>query len=936
MNKYKTFFFLIYLFINFTNVENFIFSVIISIYNTAKYLDDSLSSLFNQTVGFNNIQIILVNDGSIDETEEKCLKYKEKYQNNIIYIKIAQGGVSKARNIGLKYAKAKYINFLDSDDKWDKKAFFYALLFFRLYKNIDIIGCRLKFFEASDKYHPLDYKFYRSRVANLTNEYKCIHLMSSSSFFRYSLIKDKKFKEGVFAGEDTRFINNFLLLNPLIGFIREAIYFYRKREDSTSAVQNASKNEEYYFSIVKLVDEYLIEKSKKLYNAILPFIQFYIGYTILFRISFPVYKYLEKNKLNKYYREIQKILNQIEDKYILEQKILTLKEKFVVLSKKYHRDLRNNIIIQNETFIYSNYILMDIKKNNWIVIWKFLELKHNKIHLEGKDNCILKANKFFYFCKLGNKILYPKYLHCPIYDFRNMYGKMENGRIIIFDIPLENINFQVLRFFLSFNGNEIEIFPSLGWFIPIPNINNSYYSSSGYIIKYIDRRFNIYKYNESLKESFEEQYQKQLIKIKNRNILRLRNNYFKFEKNKKDNKKQTWIINDKQNFAGDNGEYFFRFLKNKNPKGIKFYFAIKKNCSDYSRLKKLENILDLGSENYLSIFLRADKIISSVSESWVYNPFGNERCYVIDLFHFDFIFIQHGIIKDDLSDFLNKNIKNFSLIITTSSKEYKSILNYKYNYDQSNLIITGLPRFDNLYKQEISTKKKKIILIIPTWRMYISGAFNLKTYESIYSNLFNLTNYFNFYNNLINDAQLLNNMNKSNYRGIFCLHPYLSKQWKDFTQNKIFSVFEFCDYQNLLLKSSLLVTDYSSIFFDFAYLKRPIIYTQFDYKEYRNNHYQKGYFDYIRHGFGKVCFDYNCTINHIIEKLKTNCSVEKKYLKRINSFFNYIDDKNCERLFYKLLGKYDIEFKRNKRDINLNNTIFILLISVKLILTFNK
>ena len=86
-------------------------------------------------------------------------------------------------------------------------------------------------------------------------------------------------------------------------------------------------------------------------------------------------------------------------------------------------------------------------------------------------NCILKANKFFYFCKLGNKILYPKYLHCPIYDFRNMYGKMENGRIIIFDIPLENINFQVLRFFLSFNGNEIEIFPSLGWFIPIPNIN---------------------------------------------------------------------------------------------------------------------------------------------------------------------------------------------------------------------------------------------------------------------------------------------------------------------------------------------------------------------------------------------------------------------------------------------------------------------------------
>ena len=316
MNKILTSIFILSLIISNSLSEKYLFSVIIAIYNTDRFLYDSIGSILTQTVNMNNIQIILVNDGSTDKTEEICLEYNEKYPKNIIYIKIVHSGVSKARNTGLKYVKGKYINFLDSDDKWDKKSFKYVLLFFRFYKNINIVGCRLKFFEALETYHPLDYKFYRTRVANLTEEYKCIHLMSSSSFFRYSSIKNKYFKEGVFAGEDTILINSMLLLNPLIGFIREAIYYYRRRADSTSAVQNAVNNEEYYFSIIKNVDQYLIGESKKLYNVILPFVQFYLGYSIIFRISFPAYKYLEKKKLNLYYDEIQNILYQIEDKYI--------------------------------------------------------------------------------------------------------------------------------------------------------------------------------------------------------------------------------------------------------------------------------------------------------------------------------------------------------------------------------------------------------------------------------------------------------------------------------------------------------------------------------------------------------------------------------------------------------------------------------------------
>ena len=316
MKKISNIFLFLSLCLKIMNVENYIFSVIIAIYNTGRYLEDSIGSIFNQTIDINKIQIILINDGSIDQSNEICMKFIKEHPKNMIYIQIKHSGVSIARNIGLKYAKGKYINFLDADDKWDKNVFKHVLLFFRFFKDIYIVSCRLIFFEAKEKYHQLDYKFYKTRVINVTEEYNCIQLSSSSSFFHYSLIKDNKFKEDIFASEDTRFINNILLINPLLGLLKEAIYYYRKRADSSSTIQNQYLNENFYFSILKSVDQYLIDKSKQLYNKILPFIQFYIGYNLLYRIVCPSYKYLEASKINKYYEDIETILKEIDDKYI--------------------------------------------------------------------------------------------------------------------------------------------------------------------------------------------------------------------------------------------------------------------------------------------------------------------------------------------------------------------------------------------------------------------------------------------------------------------------------------------------------------------------------------------------------------------------------------------------------------------------------------------
>jgi glycosyltransferase involved in cell wall biosynthesis len=99
-------------------------SVVIPVYNVGKYLSETIDSVIKQTIGFKkNIQIILINDGSQDNSEEICLKYKKKYPENIEYYSKKNAGVSAARNEGMKHIKGKYVNFLDSDDKFDLNAY---------------------------------------------------------------------------------------------------------------------------------------------------------------------------------------------------------------------------------------------------------------------------------------------------------------------------------------------------------------------------------------------------------------------------------------------------------------------------------------------------------------------------------------------------------------------------------------------------------------------------------------------------------------------------------------------------------------------------------------------------------------------------------------------------------------------------------------------
>ena len=879
----------------FQSTNSYLFSVIVSIYNTEKYLNDSIDSIINQSIGFENIQLILVNDGSIDNSEQICLKYKKNYPNNIIYIKVVHGGPSKARNIGLSYAKGTFINFLDSDDKWDKNAFNYAFLFFKLFTKVDIIGGRLKYFEASNKFHFLDYKFIKTRIANLDTEYNCIQLHASSSFFRYNSIKGNKFDENLFYGEDIKFISNILLYKPIIGILREAIYYYRKRVDSSSSIQNSYKTYNYYFQVLENIHIYLINKSKELYNKIIPFIQFYVSYEFLFRISGFAYKYLDMNNYKKYCLLIKTIIDEIDEKYILEQKILSMDIKLLALSIKHSRDVRYNLTIRNNLIIYSDYVLMNIKNYKDIIVWKILEIEENKLYLKGEERFFLPRDKYFYYCKLGNKIFYPKYNYYENLDFISLYGIVYKGRIISFDIELEIKDEEKLYFYIVYDNNIIEIFPKISQSIHIPIVDKSYYSTNNYIIKNEKNYLLIYCYKSIIEKKFENDYQNELKKMNKDYLIKIRQTYIEEKENNSfKGKNQIWLINDKKNEAGDNGEFFFRYLLSIKPKGILFYFIIEKNCTDYIRLEKFGNIVDLKSVKYQYLFLKADKIITSVSEGWVNNAFGKDGIYMNDLYHFDYIYLQSDIIEDYYSNDINRIKYNFNMIFTPSIKQYNLLLKAGNGYNINNIILNGLSRFDNLKRIKSQINAKKLILIYPTWGI------NLKDN----TNFTNFT-YFKFYNNLTNNKNLLLFMKENDYKGILCLNSNFKMMANNFEQNQLFKIKEICNKEELFIKASLLITDYSNIFLDFGYMNKPIIYSQFDYKENKINYFHKRNFNYENDGFGPVCYDMKCIISHIILIIKNKEILRSKYYKRIKRFFRYSNEQNSKRIFLKIKKKRD-------------------------------
>lgn len=188
---------------------------------------------------------------------------------------------------------------------------------------------------------------------------------------------------------------------------------------------------------------------------------------------------------------------------------------------------------------------------------------------------------------------------------------------------------------------------------------------------------------------------------------------------------------------------------------------------------------------------------------------------------------------------------------------------------------------------------------MPTWREWL--VIHTKMSEiSNYDGNFKNTDYYKYWKALLENKELHNLLERYETELLFFPHrnmqPFLSN-FSTCNQNIKIASWEDYDVQDLLINSDLMITDYSSVFFDYAYLKKPIIFYQFDYQEFREGQYKEGYFDFDRQELGKVCYSLQKLLYEIENVMKNNFVLEEKYIKNMGDFFALNDNKNSERIF---------------------------------------
>lgn len=360
--------------------------------------------------------------------------------------------------------------------------------------------------------------------------------------------------------------------------------------------------------------------------------------------------------------------------------------------------------------------------------------------------------------------------------------------------------------------------------------------------------------------------------------------------------KPFWLICDYENEARDNGYFFYKYMIEKHPEK-RVVYAINKKSPDYKIIKELGKSVNHGSLMHWILYLAAEINVSSQKGG---KP-NAAACYLLEIYGIwknKRIFLQHGIIKDDLP-YIHYDKAKFSMF-TVSTKQEFDYVSSEFGYPDGIIKQVGLCRFDDLY----DTSTGEYILVMPTWRQWISNG-DSKTAQVEDIGDFKNTQYFNDWMNFLLSDELATLLSKKNKKLIFYPHrnmqQYLDNFKESASENIIIADWPDYDVHELLKQCSLLITDYSSVAMDFAYLNKPVIYFQFDYQQFRDNHMEEGYFSYENDAFGPICYTNDELLGKISEKVESNFIEENEYQERINKFFDLRDHNNCERTYNEII-----------------------------------
>lgn len=347
-----------------------------------------------------------------------------------------------------------------------------------------------------------------------------------------------------------------------------------------------------------------------------------------------------------------------------------------------------------------------------------------------------------------------------------------------------------------------------------------------------------------------------------------------------------WLIGERFDTAQDNGIVFFNWLRANT--SINAYYVIDETALDYQNIKHNKNVIKFGSIEHFKVASKAKVLVSTHDFENIlpYKPakgfFGYENTLKV--------FLQHGVLGrknvEYHKEFYEQPFDIFN--VSSMSEKYDVVVN-EMGYDKDNVFISGLSRFDNL-PIEKDNKKIKKILIMPTWRDWLNSDFAFENSEYLERYLGLIKN--RKLNQLIEQEEIEINFyphyRAQSYFKLFLMNNDIKVQYIELGQKTV---------QSLLIEHDLLITDYSSVSFDFTYMNKPVIFYHFDVDRF----FRKGILRPIHETFlGEIIYDEKKLVDQISDYV-VNDSFKKIELEK-DSIFKHIDKNNNHRIYESIVN----------------------------------
>lgn len=863
-------------------------SVIVPVYNVEPFLKDCLDSLVNQTINLKDIEILLINDGSTDNSLSICYEYQKNYECIKVFTKDNEG-LSATRNYGIKRATGKYLFFIDSDDLLTSETIEEVTNYFDTVKSqVDLVTYFEQPYDNDGDLPPhyrFKYYFIKQGVYDLnelpyitqTRINVCVKNLGEDNFL---FDTTKGFKQ-----EDQEYNNRVLMSKMKIGYCSKGAYLYNRANENS--IVSTSFHAFYIFETSMAYFENLFSYFKDEVPAYFQamFVND-IRWKLQSKILYPFH--YQKEEFDKAINRILTLLKRVDNSTILNHPLMKKPHKFYWLALKENSGVTpyvdektiglladGNFVEKSASFDF-RIVKFQLLKNNKILVRGHLRSNLFNFINESADIRVIENNK-------ENNLIKVK-TYKSKFGFVGTNVQTNNYYAIEYECDIEKV--KRFHFVVNFDGFTLPV-------------RISFVEQSGIVRRFGYRsiaRGNaklFFKNNQITvtKMSKEEIYNYEIKKTERypASTRDLRIEVINYRQNNR-----IWLYFDLYTVKEDNGLYQFLHDFNIND-GVQRYYVTEHEPEAFDNIlneQQKQRLVKFGSDQHKLLYLSAELLITAYYGRSTVSPFLTEKeeFYYYDIQHFRTVYLQHGVLHASL--YVQNSCENARAekIVISSNFEMENYT-VNYNYREDELIPVGMPRYDRIDRSKAPKNK---ILFAPSWRNYLTQSITASKWSVTRTKIVG-SDYYKKLSAFIESSRLQELLDKHDLHLELKLHPIIASatdlfEIKSERISLANSTVEITDYK-------MFITDFSSFVFDFACLNRPVMYFIPDYEQFKSGmgHYRDLDLPFAK-AFGPLVLDVDSAINEFEKVCENNFVPEELYSNRMQNFYYPLE--NCSEKVY--------------------------------------